>query len=471
MLSMLDSMHSSGVDESGSEPLEVFFNDIRSTYLSVMEEIGALVEEEETLDQFIKKYSPNQADGSSSTHDHLPSCQQVLKELLSKYVLAEAHVKEAVRLEFEKLETLLERKVRTMGSSIYKPGGTPLPKLSQSKSKKRVPGQVSSSFMRARNEAAKTAQSKGRKALLKEISEILPHIKYSTLERQNEQFQQQQQQRIRNKDFVELHKREMKRLVKASEEKLALSSDEARKKACNAAACLEWEVHADVYAQHLKHYQKERALDDEIQGYIRKEEEEKKRIERERQEEAERKEREHQRQRLAVYRDAIGRKRLAEYEAERMRKLEEEQQRAMLLVETEKRVKYRQQLDSMRNAERQAKEELIKEELRAKEFRLERLASSVAPEIEADPARARAHTYASASMLTDEHDGDGTAFNPVHGYFDDRLFQDQRFRIGEALRAAGLHATNYGRQVLTDIKSNVPHRNDMRTTVQKMANR
>ena len=147
-----------------------------------------------------------------------------------------------------------------MGSSIYKPGGTPLPKLSQSKSKKRVPGQVSSSFMRARNEAAKTAQSKGRKALLKEISEILPHIKYSTLERQNEQFQQQQQQRIRNKEFVELHKREMKRLVKASEEKLALSSDEARKKACNAAACLEWEVHADVYAQHLKHYQKERAL-------------------------------------------------------------------------------------------------------------------------------------------------------------------------------------------------------------------
>ena len=130
MLSMLDSMHSSGVDESGSEPLEVFFNDIRSTYLSVMEEIGALVEEEETLDQFIKKYSPNQADGNSSTHDHLPSCQQVLKELLSKYVLAEAHVKEAVRLEFEKLETLLERKVRTMGSSSYKPGGTPLPKLS-----------------------------------------------------------------------------------------------------------------------------------------------------------------------------------------------------------------------------------------------------------------------------------------------------------------------------------------------------
>lgn len=68
-------------------------------------------------------------------------------------------------------------------------------------------------------------------------------------------------------------------------------------------------------------------------------------------------------------------------------------------------------------------------------------------------------------MFEADQDEEGTAFNPVHGYFDERLFQDQRFRIGEALRAAGLHTTNYGRRVLTDIKSTVPTRSDTKTNL------
>ena len=276
---------------------------------------------------------------------------------------------------------------------------------------------------------------------------------------------------MRNKELVELHKRELKRLVRRSEEKLAKSTAEAKKKASSAAACLKWEVHADVFTQHLKYCKKEKAIDDEIKAFMTKEEEEKQREMEERQREAMMKERDYQKQLLAVYHDELERKRMAQHEEKQMKKLQEEQERALLLVESEKRVKYRQQLDLVRKEERQAKEELIKEELRAKELRLDRLAESVAPEVEADPARVRSHTYASSSMFSNEEEGEGQAFNPVHGYFDERLFQDQRFRIGEALRAAGLHTSNYGRQAFSDIKSNVPQRVDAKTTFQKMSNR
>ncbi|UPR01624.1 hypothetical protein HOP50_07g49460 [Chloropicon primus] len=469
IFSTLESMHESNEEPA---PIEVFFKDLRSTLVSIRDEIQALGDVEEELDQFMRQHNPVQADGSSTKQSSRPAdCESVLQGLLDKYVLAESHVKDEVRRDFARLEQMIQRTRREMrpGSGSKQSTGdtTTLPKLPHLKQS--GGGSVTSSFMRARNEAAKKAQRKGRKALLKEISDILPHIKYSTLERQNEQFQQQQQQRIRSKETLELHMRELKQVAKVSEEKLLKSSNEAKKKATSAVACLKWEIHADAYTQQLEHCRKEKAIDNEIQAFMTLEDERKAQQEKERREEAARKERSHQKQLLAVYHDEVERKRLAEAEDVRMRKLQEDHERVLSLVETEKRVKFRQQLDSVKMEERKAKEELIKEGEIARHLRLERLAASVAPEVEADPARARAHTFASSSMF--EEDGEGRAFHDVHGYFDEKLFQDQRFRITEALRAAGLHATDYGRSVLTDIKSNVQHRPDMRTTYDKMVHR
>ena len=448
----------------GPAPIEVFFRDIRSTYLGVGEELEALAREEQELDQCIRRHNPMaMAEGSASKQvEGSQDCQSVLRELLDRHVLAEAHVKEAVRQEFSKLERTIQRKTSQIHGRE-----TSLPRLPQSK---RAGGAcaVSSSFMRARNEAARTAQGKGRRALLKEISEILPHVKYSTLERQNEQFKQNQQQKIRGKEAVELHQREVRRLAKSCEEKLAKSCEEARRKATTAVETLQWEVHAGVYDRHLRHCRKEKAINEEIRSFMAMEDERLAAAERQRREEAMQRERAEQKEMLAAYHDEVHRRRAAEQEAEEMRRLREEQDRQANLAVTEKRVRYRQQLDNARMEERQAREELLKEESMARQLRLERLASSVAPEVEADPARARAHTLASSSALALDGE-EGRAFNDVHGYFDDRLFQDQRFRIGEALRAAGLHTTDYGRSVLTDIKSNVQHRQDMRTTYDKMA--
>ena len=465
IFSMLDTIEPAA--EGQQDPVQVFASDIRSTFMSVSEEVSALREEEEALDQYIKKYSPLHSDVAVYGTEGLPDCRGVLDDLLRKYVIAETHVKDAVREDFAKLEKSFERKASASAQSSAKT----LPRLPHKSRRAGGGGQgtaapsISSSFMHARNEAAKTSQSKGRRALLKEISEILPHIDYSSLEKQNDQFQLQQQQRMRNKELSELHTRELKRLAKRSEERLLRSSNKAKKKASSAAACLEWELHADAYTQHLKHCRKERAIDDEIRAQIHLEEERRVKIEKEKRDEIIRMERENQKQMIALYRDEMERKRAEEQREREMKKLQEDHERAMLLIETEKRVKYRQDLNGMKKEERQAREELLQEEERAKQRRLERLAQSVAPEVEADPTRMRAHTYASYLMFEADQDEEGTAFNPVHGYFDERLFQDQRFRIGEALRAAGLHTTDYGRRVLTDIKSNVPTRSDTKTNL------
>ena len=57
---------------------------------------------------------------------------------------------------------------------------------------------------------------------------------------------------------------------------------------------MEWELHADAYAQHLKHCRKEKAIDDEIRAQIHLEEERRVKIEKKKRDEIIRMERENQ---------------------------------------------------------------------------------------------------------------------------------------------------------------------------------
>lgn len=49
---------------------------------------------------------------------------------------------------------------------------------------------------------------------------------------------------------------------------------------------------------------------------------------------------------------------------------------------------------------------------------------------------------------------------PVYGYADETLMKDMRFKLGHALRNAGIHGTDYARQVLTSEAFNKPSRPD-----------
>ena len=90
IFSMLDTIEPAA--EGQQDPVQVFASDIRSTFMSVSEEVDALREEEEALDQYIKKYSPLHSDLAVYGTEGLPDCRGVLDDLLRKYVIAETHV-------------------------------------------------------------------------------------------------------------------------------------------------------------------------------------------------------------------------------------------------------------------------------------------------------------------------------------------------------------------------------------------
>uniref|UniRef100_A0A7S2GMU0 Uncharacterized protein n=1 Tax=Haptolina brevifila TaxID=156173 RepID=A0A7S2GMU0_9EUKA len=126
--------------------------------------------------------------------------------------------------------------------------------------------------------------------------------------------------------------------------------------------------------------------------------------------------------------------------------------RAQKLIEAEynlKRVQYRIELHDEREklrAEQAKHERLIGEE---QALRLQRVREKAiaALNVTNDPERATGPTAASQAE----------AFNrdelfPVHGYADATLMKDMRFKLGHALRNAGLNGTEYARELLCDPK-------------------
>ncbi len=124
---------------------------------------------------------------------------------------------------------------------------------------------------------------------------------------------------------------------------------------------------------------------------------------------------------------------------------EEEAARQARQVVNKERVEWRHaeylwKLDKAKEAK-----EAAESEARARAERLDRLRALVAPDVQADPMRVLLPTEAS-SAVDDKVPG---AFKDVHGYSSEQVFRDHRMRVMEALQAAGLHTTAYGRQAIT----------------------
>ena len=93
---------------------------------------------------------------------------------------------------------------------------------------------------------------------------------------------------------------------------------------------------------------------------------------------------------------------------------------------------------------------------RVRELALERM------NIECDPERATGQTAASSATVLARDE-----LFPVYGYADDTLMKDMRFKLGHALRNAGLNGTEYARGVLLDKRFGEPRRPDaVQTTFQ-----
>ncbi|TMW56853.1 hypothetical protein Poli38472_006863 [Pythium oligandrum] len=142
----------------------------------------------------------------------------------------------------------------------------------------------------------------------------------------------------------------------------------------------------------------------------------------------------------------------------------EEAERAAQSAVNAERVQFRQaeyerkleedRLEQLRReaeeVERLAKIETIKQQVPY----AEKLAAIVA-----DPERTRQETAAFRANFEAAEDGlpvHEKGLFPSHGYDSDTLFKNARFKLGLALRDAGLHSTEYARQALANIKvSNV----------------
>lgn len=84
-------------------------------------------------------------------------------------------------------------------------------------------------------------------------------------------------------------------------------------------------------------------------------------------------------------------------------------------------------------------------------------------QVDADAARLLAPTESSQADPAAE----GTAFKAVHGYTTDKLMQDQRFKVMEALGRAGLRGTRHAQLALAAVKPMKPVRLDTLTSHQR----
>ncbi|KAJ9459265.1 hypothetical protein DIPPA_23621 [Diplonema papillatum] len=123
------------------------------------------------------------------------------------------------------------------------------------------------------------------------------------------------------------------------------------------------------------------------------------------------------------------RRRQAEIDAERV---------AYRSSEFEKKIEMREEACSRRTDEEQRRAAA-----------LESLARSAAPDVARDPARAIAPTAASLSVTDPQLINESTVV-AVHGYTDQNITRDPRFRLTEALRSANLLHTAYARKVMHD---------------------
>lgn len=111
------------------------------------------------------------------------------------------------------------------------------------------------------------------------------------------------------------------------------------------------------------------------------------------------------------------------------------------------RVQYRAELQANRDrirAEQLDRERLIGEEHALRERRT-RDAVLALLNVSADPERMTGHTLASQAEAISK-----VELFPVHGYADATLMRDMRFKLGHALRNAGLQGSEYARQILCD---------------------
>ncbi|XP_028447871.1 coiled-coil domain-containing protein 148 isoform X2 [Perca flavescens] len=130
------------------------------------------------------------------------------------------------------------------------------------------------------------------------------------------------------------------------------------------------------------------------------------------------------------------------------------------------RVQFRADMLQRRREEKEAQELERRREEEEKLNRLEALRNQVGVMAEADPERMMADTEAwrSRHLHVKEFDLQRPLFS-INTYTDTQIVSDPRVRVEQALRQAGLHHSQYAKEVLSVITSLKPPRRDTKSTL------
>ncbi|XP_028249786.1 coiled-coil domain-containing protein 148-like [Parambassis ranga] len=194
----------------------------------------------------------------------------------------------------------------------------------------------------------------------------------------------------------------------------------------------------------------------------RQQEEEEARLKREQEKEAAIRSQQKEKVRQFYFKQQKRREELEQRDQERLanlRSVMEEQARR-----DKRRVQFRADMLQQRQMEREAQEQEREREEQERQNRLEALRNQVVVVAEANPERMMADTEAWRSRHLNEKEFElQRPLYSINTYTDKQIVSDPRVRVELALREAGLHQSNYAKEVLSVIKPPKEPRRDTRS--------
>ncbi|XP_011403515.2 PREDICTED: coiled-coil domain-containing protein 148-like [Amphimedon queenslandica] len=168
----------------------------------------------------------------------------------------------------------------------------------------------------------------------------------------------------------------------------------------------------------------------------------------------------------------------SEQEGAKQERIEQEKERSLALREQIKkqllidreRAMYRSHLYDVKLQEQAALREELEKEDQRKEKRLEKLRRQVRVEAASDTDRLISETEASKarSFKTEDTMSHITKpLFPLYSFTSDKIVEDKRFKVSEALRDIGLLSTEYAREIIAKIPPPLPPRPDQESTLFK----
>ncbi|XP_063421111.1 coiled-coil domain-containing protein 148-like [Mytilus trossulus] len=185
--------------------------------------------------------------------------------------------------------------------------------------------------------------------------------------------------------------------------------------------------------------------------------------------ELETKKRAHEKEQVAKFHEEIEKKQQKQAEKDQKRYDELQAQLAEQAIFDQERIKYRaEQLDAKIEERKYLEEEKKQAEIE-KEERLEALREQVRVVAESDPHRILQQTEAWQNRYAENEDDidiQKPLFNVI-GFTSKQITSDPRMKLEARLRDAGLHNTDYARQIMSKVPPPQPPRRDMESTVFK----